>query len=115
MGLQDVLRDEVLDRVPARLEQGVVGVARTGGKEEVAPLLGNMPPSRRDWVAGKIVEQARAWSVTQLEEATLGLRRADRLLKSSSLAEDLVLEEWLLGLMAQEGGGQGPPDGTDRP
>lgn len=79
-----------------------LGVARTGGAEKVAPLLGNMPPSRRDWVAGKLVEQSRRWTVGELEQAALGLRRADRLLKSSSLAEDLVLEEWLLGLMTSQ-------------
>jgi DNA polymerase-3 subunit delta len=77
-----------------------LGVARTGGREKVAPLLGSMPPTRRDWVARKLVDQARTWSVSELERAAVGLRRADRLLKSSSLSDGLVLEEWLLGLMA---------------
>jgi hypothetical protein len=44
-----------------------------------------------------------------LEEAILGLRRVDRLLKSSSLPDDQILEEWLLGLMTPEETGRVRP------
>jgi hypothetical protein len=37
--------------------------------------------------------------VAQLTVALKGLKRVDRILKSSSMPEDRVLEEWLLGLM----------------
>jgi hypothetical protein len=41
--------------------------------------------------------------VEELEDAVLGLRRVDRLLKSSALPDQDVLEGWLLGLMTRKG------------
>ena len=76
-----------------------LGVAVSGGKRGLESLL---PPHQR-WLAPRLLQQARSWSVEELEEALLGLRRADRLLKSSGLSDRHVLEEWLLGLMAREG------------
>jgi DNA polymerase III subunit delta len=76
-----------------------LGVAVTGGKRALDGLL---PPHQR-WLAPRLQQQARGWSVEELQEALLGLRRSDRLLKSSGLSDRQVLEEWILGLMAREG------------
>ncbi len=78
-----------------------LGIARTRGAATLESLL----PYRQRWLVKRLVPQARRWTVEELEEALLGLRRADRLLKSSQLSEEHVLEEWLLTLMAraQEG------------
>lgn len=77
-----------------------VGVATAGGRRAVEEIL---PSHLRNWLAPKIARQARGWNVDQVEEALLRLRRADRLLKSSGFDDALVLEEWLLGLLAGEG------------
>jgi DNA polymerase III subunit delta len=76
-----------------------LGVAVTGGKRALEAIL---PPHQR-WLAPRLLQQARGWSVEELEEALLGLRRADRLLKSSGLSDRHVMEEWMLGLMARDG------------
>ena len=76
-----------------------LALARTGG----ASALESSLPHHQKWLASNLLKQARNWSIEELEEAILGLRRVDRLLKSSSLSGDDVLEEWLLGLMAWEG------------
>jgi DNA polymerase III delta subunit len=75
-----------------------VGLALTGGSPGLEESLG---PHQR-WLVPRLLQQARKWSTEELNTALLGLRRLDRLLKSSSLSEDLLLEEWLLGLMAQK-------------
>lgn len=77
-----------------------LGVARSGG---VRALEACLHPRQR-WLSKRLAGQAREWSVEGLEGALMGLRRVDRILKSTSLSEELVLEEWLLGLMVQEGG-----------
>lgn len=77
-----------------------VGVAAQGGRGAVDEIL---PSHLRRWLGPKIAGQARGWSVEEVEEALLGLRRVDRLLKSSGLDDALVLEEWLLGLLARSG------------
>jgi hypothetical protein len=41
--------------------------------------------------------------VEELENALLGLRRVDRLLKSSALPDQRILEEWLLSLALMGG------------
>jgi DNA polymerase-3 subunit delta len=79
-----------------------LALARTGGARALEAVL----PHPQKWLARRLSQQAKRWSVEELEEAILGLRRVDRLLKSSSLSDDQVLEEWLLGLMAR--GGVGP-------
>jgi DNA polymerase-3 subunit delta len=73
-----------------------VALARTGGSRALESVLS----PRQRWLAPRLLEQARRWSLEELDAAILGLRRVDRLLKSSSLSGDQVLEEWLLGLMA---------------
>ena len=76
-----------------------LGTAVVGGKKALDDLL---PPHQR-WLAPRLLQQARGWSAQELEEALLGLRRADRLLKSSGLSDRYILEEWILGLMARAG------------
>ena len=75
-----------------------LGVARTAAGRT---LEGFLPPHQQ-WLAPRLKEQASNWTVEDLEDALLGLRRADRLLKSSNLGEDHILEGWLLTLMARE-------------
>jgi DNA polymerase III delta subunit len=76
-----------------------VALARTGG---AGALESALPPNQK-WLVPRLLQQAKGWTGEELEEALLGLRRVDRLLKSSSLSDDHVLEEWLLGMMAREG------------
>lgn len=64
-------------------------------------------PSNQKWLARKmgpaLQSQAREWTVEGLEEALGGLLRVDRLLKSSGLSDEALLEEWLLARMARDG------------
>ena len=53
---------------------------------------------RQAWLARKYTGVAKLWTTDEVHEALRGLLRVDRLLKSSPLPEDLVLEEWLLSL-----------------
>lgn len=105
---------EALDGLPILLEQrgesGVgitiglarhllrLGVAADGGRAAVDELL---PAHLRRWLGSKIVSQARGWTVESVEGALLGLRQVDRLLKSSSVGEETILEKWLLERMAE--------------
>lgn len=79
-----------------------LGAARAGGSRALEACL---PPQQR-FLSRRLIQQARGWTVDGLQNAILGLRRVDRTLKSTSLADELVVEEWLLGLMVEEG--QGP-------
>lgn len=80
-----------------------LGLAKSGGQRALEEALGGMKPGTRRWVAQKHADQAKRWSGEGLERALFGLRRVDRVLKSTSLPEEHVLEEWLLTLMASEG------------
>lgn len=75
-----------------------VALARASGGKALEPYL----PRNQKWLISRLVDQARRWSLEELEEAILGLRRVDRLLKSSGLPDDQILEEWILGLLARE-------------
>lgn len=103
--------DEALDTLPVLLGQGESGVglviglttqllrlglARTLGADALTDAL----EPRMRWLARKITPQARRWTPDELEAATLGLLRADALLKASGVSDEAVLEEWLLGLLA---------------
>jgi DNA polymerase-3 subunit delta len=79
-----------------------LALIRAGGPGALESAL---QPHQR-WLVSRLAPQARRWTVEQLDHAILGLRRVDRQLKSSSLGDERVLEEWLLGLMVQEGVGQ---------
>jgi len=74
-----------------------LALVRTSGPGALEAVL----PPRQKWLAKPLARQARLWTEKQLEDAILGLRRVDRILKSSSLGEEQVLEEWLLGLLAE--------------
>jgi len=54
------------------------------------------------WVAKKLVPQARLWTPAEIDAALGGLLRVDRLLKSSPISEEHLLEEWLLALLARK-------------
>ncbi|MGW8266304.1 MAG: DNA polymerase III subunit delta [Longimicrobiales bacterium] len=75
-----------------------LGVARTGGKVE----LENSLPHHQKWLSNRLMQQAKRWSVSDLRSALRGLKTVDRVLKSTSLPEDHVLEAWLLGMMQRE-------------
>lgn len=71
-----------------------LGIVRAGGPQALGRAL---PPHQR-FLAKRLQAQARNWTVEELENALLGLRRVDRLLKSSALPDQRILEEWLLSL-----------------
>lgn len=76
-----------------------LGVARTGGPGALETVL----PPRQKWLVRRLLPQAKRWSVEELQDALLGLRRVDRLMKSSQLPQEHLLEEWFLTLMARDG------------
>lgn len=78
-----------------------VALARAGG----AAVLESTLPHHQKWLAPRLMKQAKRWTQEELEAAILGLRRVDRLLKSSSLSDEHVMEEWLLSLMARRQAG----------
>lgn len=104
--------DEAAAALPVLMSQGESGVGltlalgtlflRLGVLVDQGPraLHGLLPPHQQ-WLAKKLHPLAERWSLDELEEAVAGLLRVDRLLKSSPLPEDLVLEEWLLGVQAR--------------
>ena len=75
----------------------------------LAGLEAALPPHQR-WVARRIQGQSRGWSREKLDEALLGLRRVDRLMKASALPHHHLLEEWLLAqrVVTDEGDRPGP-------
>lgn len=73
-----------------------LGVLLAGG---VNALQSSLPPHQR-WLAKRLQSQARQWTLAELDEALMGLRRADRLLKASSFGGDHLIEEWLLARIA---------------
>jgi DNA polymerase III delta subunit len=75
-----------------------LALVRTGG----AGALQSTLPNHQKWLASRLQNQARRWTLKELDSAILGLRRVDRLLKSSTLSDDRVLEEWILGLVTRE-------------
>jgi len=75
-------------------------LGKAGGKTALEASL----PRHQNFLIPKLMSQSGGWSAEGLEEAIMGLRRVDRLLKSSSLPDDQILEEWLLGVMTREGG-----------
>ena len=69
-----------------------IALAQAGGERALAEAL----RFDQKWLAARIARQARSWSEPNIEAALDDLLRADRLLKSASLAERQVLEELLL-------------------
>lgn len=73
-----------------------LALAAAGGENA---LQRELPPHQR-WLAGRLARQARNWTATALDRALADLLRADRLLKSASLAEEQIIDELLLRLQA---------------
>jgi DNA polymerase III subunit delta len=73
-----------------------IGVALTGGGKGLDAAL----PHRQKWLKKRFLEQARRWTVEEVEDALKGLLQVDRLLKSSPMAEEHFVEGWLLARMA---------------
>ena len=104
--------DEALDSLGVLLGQGENGVGlvigltthflRLGIAAEEGPgaLDAALPPHQR-WLARRLVAQAKRWRPVEIDAALEGLLRVDRLLKASSLSDEHLMEEWLLGLLAR--------------
>jgi DNA polymerase III delta subunit len=73
-----------------------LAVAVHGGRNALERAL----PPRQGWLSNRLLPQARGWPPGELEEALLDLRRVDRLLKSTGLSQQGLLEGWLLERMA---------------
>ncbi|MEO5510189.1 MAG: DNA polymerase III subunit delta [Longimicrobiales bacterium] len=71
-----------------------VAIAAAGGERALSEAL----PGHQKFLASRIARQARAWTETGTRAALDDLLRADRLLKSTSLGEQAILEELLLRL-----------------
>ncbi|HSG06751.1 MAG TPA: DNA polymerase III subunit delta [Longimicrobiales bacterium] len=105
--------DEALESLGVLLGQGENGVGlvigltthflRLGVVAEDGPgaLEAALPPHQR-WLARRLVAQAKRWRPVEIDAALEGLLRVDRLLKASSLSDEHLLEEWLLGLLARK-------------
>ncbi len=74
-----------------------LALAASGGQRALESAL---PPHQR-WLAGRILKQARRWSVGALQAALEDLLRADRLLKSASLTDRQIMEELLLRMQVR--------------
>jgi DNA polymerase-3 subunit delta len=103
-----------LDTLPVLLAQGDSGVALTIGLTnqllrigvivaEGTPALEEILPEKQKWLARKYAGQANSWDGASISVAILGLRRLDRLLKSSPLPDEHHLSEWLLAQMVATG------------
>lgn len=57
-------------------------------------------PRHQQWLARKLAQEARGWSVDELGAAVEGLRVLDRQLKSSGASDEALIETWLLERMA---------------
>jgi DNA polymerase-3 subunit delta len=57
-------------------------------------------PRHQQWLARKLVQEARGWSLDELAAAVEGLRVLDRQLKSSGASDESLIETWLLERMA---------------
>ena len=101
-----------LQALPVLLAQGESGVALTMGLtsqllrigvvvEDGPSALEQALPPHQKWLARKYGGQANQWAGSEIAAAILGLRRLDRLLKSSPLPDEHHLAEWLLVQMAR--------------
>ncbi len=106
--------EKALAALPVLLSQGESGVALTMGLasqllrigvivEDGPGALEQTLPYNQKWLAGKYGGQANKWAGEEIAASILGLRRLDRLLKSSPLPDEHHLSEWLLGQMAGSG------------
>lgn len=77
-----------------------LGVATEGGPRALDAAL---PPYQR-FLTRKFVAQARRWNRAELANAVRALRRLDQLLKASAIDDQVLMEEWLLGLTVRRQG-----------
>ncbi|MGE0158771.1 MAG: DNA polymerase III subunit delta [Gemmatimonadales bacterium] len=70
-------------RLGVAVEQGAKGLEET------------LPPHQR-WLAKRMKDQARKWSMSEIDGALSGLLDVDRLVKASPHTEEHFLETWLL-------------------
>lgn len=105
---------KALKALPVLLAQGESGVAITMGLtsqllrigvvvEDGPGALEQALPPHQKWLAQKYGGQANRWAGGEIAAAILGLRRLDRLLKSSPLPDEHHLSEWLLVQMERSG------------
>jgi DNA polymerase-3 subunit delta len=73
-----------------------LAVALHGGKNALERAL----TPRQSWLSKRLLPQARGWPAAELETALVDLLRVDRLLKSTQLSQQGLLEGWLLERMA---------------
>jgi DNA polymerase-3 subunit delta len=103
---------EAIQGLDILLAQGESGVGLTIGMathllrlgivvEDGPAALEQVLPPHQKWLAGRFQAQAKRWSPEELRDAVLGLRRVDRLLKSSPLPDRHHLEEWLLTMITR--------------
>jgi DNA polymerase III subunit delta len=96
--------------LPALLESGESGVGLVLGlgthflrlalaQDGERALAAELPPHQR-WLGRRLAGQARRWSREAVEAALDDLLRADRILKSTALSDDQVMDELLLRLQA---------------
>jgi DNA polymerase III subunit delta len=96
--------------LPVLLESGETGVGLVLGlgthflrlglaQDGERALAAELPPHQR-WLGRRLAGQARRWSRAAVEAALDDLLRADRILKSTSLSDDQVMDELLLRLHA---------------
>jgi DNA polymerase-3 subunit delta len=104
--------EEALESVGVLLSQGENGVGLTIGLathflrlgivvERGPAALESALPARQRWLASRLVSQAKRWQPAEIDHALEGLLRLDRLLKASPVSDEHLLEEWLLGLLAE--------------
>jgi DNA polymerase III subunit delta len=104
---------EALDSLGTLFDQGETGVGLVAGlttqflrmgivAEQGPGALEAILPPRQQFLARRLVGQARQWRPAEVDAALAGLLRADRLLKASPLPEEHFLEEWLLTLLARK-------------
>ena len=74
-----------------------LGVAVEGGRGSLQEVL---PPWQR-FAARRLMAQARLWNRAELASAVRGLRRLDQLLKASAIDNEVLVEEWLHGLVVR--------------
>jgi DNA polymerase-3 subunit delta len=69
-----------------------IALALGGGRGALEAAL----PPRQQWLAKRYRDQARRWTLSDVERALAGLASVDRMLKSSPVTDAHWLESWLL-------------------
>lgn len=72
-----------------------LGVLLDRGQKGLERVL----PNHQKWLARQLQQQARGWTLPELESAVEGLQVLDRQLKSSGASDEALLRSWLLERM----------------